>query len=165
MTTIAVINPDSVPDTEQLLYHVRQAARAVLFNDIGQIALLFVASDGYHKLPGGGIEAGEDITAALTRECLEETGCAIYIGESLGEVHEYRKCFTQHQISYCFTAQVAGLVGVPQFTTEEIASGFTLEWYSLAHARMILGSQEPADPVGRFIALRDLAIITCVRGE
>jgi 8-oxo-dGTP diphosphatase len=159
MSVIATINPESLSPETVATFTVRQAARAVVFREDGRIALLHVKAHAYHKLPGGGIEPGEDIAAALVRECLEEIGCDIYIGESLGEVHEYRERFTQHQISYCFTARVAGVVGVPKFTEDEQADGFALEWYQPGEALMILTSQSPTDYVGQFVTFRDTAIL------
>ena len=159
MSPIAIINPEQVTALVVATYTVRPAARAVVFDTDGRIALLYVAKQGYYKLPGGGIEAGEDILAALERECREEIGCNIFVGESLGEVHEYRAQSLQHQISYCFTAQVDGPVGLPAFTPEEIADGFTLEWYVPEQAQMILESQTPDDYAGQFITLRDTAIL------
>lgn len=156
---LATINPDDVTPAELMTFSVRTAARAVVFDVAGKIALLSVTTHGYHKLPGGGIEAGEDITKALARECQEELGCALYIGESLGEIHEYRKLYTQHQISYCFTAQVDGMVGVPTFTPQEMADGFEVEWYTPAQALMILQSETPDDYIGSFIVVRDALII------
>ncbi len=163
MSFIATINPEHISDAVVATYSVRQAARAVVLDRDGRIALLHVARHDYYKLPGGGIEPGEDIATALIRECQEEIGCNIFVGESLGEVHEFRSRFLQHQISYCFMAQVEGEIGKPDFTPEEVADGFTLGWYTLEEARMILHSQSPTEYVGQFIALRDSAILSTVQ--
>jgi 8-oxo-dGTP diphosphatase len=162
MSRIATINPELIPVEIAATYTVRQAARALVFNADGRIALLHVSNQEYYKLPGGGIEPGEDIVAALVRECREEIGCSIFVGESLGEVHELRSKFLQYQISYCFTARVEGEVGEPAFTDEEIAQGFTLEWYWPEEASMIFESQSPTDYIGQFITLRDSAILKTV---
>jgi ADP-ribose pyrophosphatase YjhB (NUDIX family) len=162
MSRIATINPEQIPVEMVATYTVRSAARAVVFDSVGRIALLHVTRHGYYKLPGDGIEPGEDIVEALTRECREEIGCSIFVGESLGEVHEYRSKFSQHQISYCFIAHVEGEIGMPTFTADEVADGFTLEWYVPEQARMIMGSQSPIDYVGQFIALRDTAILELI---
>ena len=159
MNCIAVVNPERVTPEVVVAYSLRTAARAVVFDGDGRIALLHVQHHAYHKLPGGGIESGEDIATALTRECQEEIGCAIYIGESLGEVHEYRKKYQQHQISYCFTAQVQGEKGQPSFTAEEQAGGFAVPWYFPDEALMILESQVPTNYTGEFITIRDTAIV------
>ena len=159
MTLIATINPEGVGEDEAVTYNLRQAARAAVFDNAGKIALLHVTKDNYHKLPGGGIEAGEDITGALVRECREELGCEILVGESLGEVHEYRKQFLQHQISYCFTATVLGQKGTPTFTPEELAAGFTLEWFLPEDALLVLQSETSLAYMGTYVLLRDLAII------
>lgn len=65
-------------------YKIRRAARAVIFDESGKMALLHVTKDGYHKIPGGGVEDGEDIKEALCREALEEAGCSIEITNELG---------------------------------------------------------------------------------
>lgn len=57
----------------------REAARAVLLDDDGHIPLLYVSNLNYHKLPGGGIDEGEDKMQGLARECLEEVGSEVEI--------------------------------------------------------------------------------------
>ncbi|MFT8350907.1 NUDIX domain-containing protein [Clostridium saccharoperbutylacetonicum] len=61
------------------IYNIRKASRAIVLNDLGEIALLYVSKNKYHKLPGGGIEAGESIDIALNREVMEEVGTDIRV--------------------------------------------------------------------------------------
>ena len=162
MATISIINPECVTADELAQYTVRTAARAVVFDVDGRIALLHAVHNGYHKLPGGGVEAGEDIATSLRRECREEIGCEILIGESLGDIHEYRKQFKQHQISYCFIVQVTGIKNTPQFTHEEAAEGFALDWFLPEEAMMILASETPTLYVAQYILLRDQTILAAL---
>ena len=39
----------------------RHAVRVVLLDDIGQVAVIYVNKHGYYKIPGGGVETGEDL--------------------------------------------------------------------------------------------------------
>ena len=64
-------------------YKIRRAARAVIFDESGKVALLHVTKDGYHKIPGGGVENGENEKDALCREALEEAGCEVKINGEL----------------------------------------------------------------------------------
>ncbi len=74
-------------------YGLRRAARAVLSDSRGRIALMNVSRWKYHKLPGGGLEEGETIAGALKREILEEAGCGAKIGASIGTIVEVRARF------------------------------------------------------------------------
>ncbi len=134
---------------------LREAARAVLFDNDDKIALLHVSKNKYHKLPGGGIEKDEDITTALKRECLEETGCQILIKEELGLIVEYRKRLNLKQESYCYIAEVEGIKGTPTFEKGEIEEGFQLIWVNLDEAINLLTKESPDDYEGRFIVKRD----------
>src|SRR3990167_2065115 len=78
----------------------REAARAIVFDKDNNIALLHATNKSYHKLPGGGVEKGEDIIQALKREVLEEIGCEIDSIKELGIIEEYRNKFSLHQLSY-----------------------------------------------------------------
>lgn len=59
---------------------LRQAVRALMVDPADRVLMvkLFLERNGWTGwvLPGGGLEAGEDIQTALRRELLEETGLA-----------------------------------------------------------------------------------------
>lgn len=58
----------------------RMSSHAVITNHEQQILLLKATyADAAWGLPGGGLDQGETIHEALTRECLEELGCNIKI--------------------------------------------------------------------------------------
>ncbi|WP_172254367.1 NUDIX domain-containing protein [Saccharibacillus deserti] len=107
---------------------LRQAARAVLLDDSGRMALMHVARGGYHKLPGGGIEDGEDVFAALRREMREEAGAEIRITGEIGMTAEYLGDYRMKPFSYAYSALIVGTLGVSAFTEQERADGFVPEW-------------------------------------
>ncbi|MEI7025896.1 NUDIX hydrolase [Paenibacillus sp. y28] len=145
--------------TAGVRFRLRRASRAVVFNPDGQVALLYVSGDGYHKLPGGGIEDGEDMYGALHRELLEEAGVQIEVLSELGAIIEYHNEFELLQISYCFTCKVIGAQGEPSFTEEELTDGFQLKWTVLDEAIRLVETDCPASDSGRFIQARDLAFL------
>jgi ADP-ribose pyrophosphatase YjhB (NUDIX family) len=142
------------------VYRERRAARALIFDEAGKIALLHVAKRGYHKLPGGGIEASEEIEQALQRELQEEIGCSAKNIRELGVVEEYRQKFSLHQVSYCYLAELDGSKGQPHPEEEEIVDGFAPVWLNLEEAIDILESEGRVnDYEGRFICRRDLTFL------
>ena len=140
-------------------YRFRKAVRAVVFDSDNKIGLLQVTKNNYHKLPGGGIEKGEDIVDALRRECLEEIGCQINIGKELGIIIEYRDKIKVKQESHCYIAEVAGSKGNPSFTKKEKNKGFKVKWIFLKEAIKKLESDNPNDCQGKFIQIRDLTYL------
>ncbi len=153
-------NPENVPAAEAAGYTTREAVRAVVFDAEGKVALLHVTKFGYHKLPGGGIEKGESKEEALKRECLEEIGCNIEIGEYLGELVEYRRELRLNQTSFCYVAKVVGEKGGQHLEQGEIDEGHDLGWYNLEDALNLLQSEHPTDYEGPFIVARDIAFLT-----
>lgn len=142
------------------IYVERVAARAVVFDTEGKVALFHSTVKQYHKLPGGGVEAGEDIETALRRELMEEIGCEVDSITEIGMIEEYRNRFSLHQLSYCFTAHVVGEKGTPHLEEGEIAEGFITEWMDLDTAIKTLENEEDVDDYqGKFIQIRDLLFL------
>lgn len=149
----------------EILYKVRKGVRALVFNWNGEIAMMFVSKDDYHKLPGGGVKRGEDLESALKREILEETGCEIKIKpKSVGMIIEYRESRNILQISYCYVAEVVGRPGEPSFTEREKEKGFELEWMKLDDAIEVMEKEKPDDYIGQFVKKRDLLFLHKAKG-
>ncbi|MBW9150390.1 NUDIX domain-containing protein [Clostridium sp. CM028] len=145
-------------------YKLRKASRSIVLNDSRKIALLYVSKNNYHKLPGGGIEAGEDRNIALNREVKEEAGVNIDILGEVGTIIEYKNMRKLLQISYCFYSKVKGCIKQPSFTDEEIDNGFQLKWVALDEAILILENDTPDNYIGKFIQIRDLLFLKKAEG-
>ena len=141
-------------------YQERRASRAVVFDDQGSVALLYVGKKRHHKLPGGGLEEGEDFLTALQREIREEIGCVITDVRELGLIEEVRDRNGLRQISACFTARVVGEKHPPQFEQDEIDDGFEPVWMPLDEAVKTLENEsETKHYEGSFMSRRDMAIL------
>lgn len=157
------VNPDA-PRTDTSHFKERFAARAVLLDQNNNVHLLHVTKRGYHKLPGGGVEAGEDIKVALERELLEEVGCKAEVIAEVGQIIEYRDQFNMKQTSYCFLARQLGDQGETALEDDEIADGFVATLVPTIDAAIHeLEHDEPTVYGGKFIRLRDLAFLKAAR--
>lgn len=94
--------------------HIRNSAKAIIIHDEKVLLTKNQDNDGYFYIfPGGGQEHGETIQQALIRECMEEVGQQVEIGELLhireyiGKNHEYSSFdFDVHQVEYYFTSKI-----------------------------------------------------------
>jgi 8-oxo-dGTP pyrophosphatase MutT (NUDIX family) len=89
-------------------YSIRRAGRAIVFNSENKIAILKATKYNFHKLPGGGLEKGENIQTALEREIAEEIGIELDKDKLiLIEVKESPK-FTEniHALHFVFASTV-----------------------------------------------------------
>ncbi|HEU5121582.1 MAG TPA: NUDIX domain-containing protein, partial [Candidatus Saccharimonadales bacterium] len=144
-------------------YSSRQAARAVVFDSEGHVALLHATNRRYYKLPGGGIDEGEEPLQALERELREEIGSKAEVTHTIGTILEQRYYWNMTQLSYCYIAQQIGEKGDPELTESEREEGFELIWAKDINEaiRLLESSVKTADKndLGiAFMRMRDTAI-------
>ena len=160
MKFIKLINPENASEEEVKNFITREAVRAVIMNEEGRIALINVVNEGYYKLPGGGIEEGEDKSMALQRECREETGSEVEVINEIGIIIEYRKISNLKHTSYCYLAKTKGDKSQLNLTDEEKERGTELEWMSFSESlKSMRESKPPAFVCSAYIASRDLAFL------
>jgi 8-oxo-dGTP pyrophosphatase MutT (NUDIX family) len=94
--------------------------KAIVVRDGALLVLRCRDADGdYFILPGGGQEPGETLHEALRRECREEVGAEIDIGELrfvrdyIGAHHEFAETDTGHQVELMFDCSLASEPGEP----------------------------------------------------
>ncbi|MFC9711369.1 NUDIX domain-containing protein [Paenibacillus sp. NPDC056933] len=93
---------------------IRNSAKAVIVQD-GRL-LVIRLEDQYgdaYVFPGGGQEKGEELKDAVARECLEEIGQAVTVGELLhireyiGKNHEFAEWDADvHQVEFYFECKL-----------------------------------------------------------
>jgi ADP-ribose pyrophosphatase YjhB (NUDIX family) len=164
-TILTLTDQDFVPDApagDRDSYWHRYAARAVVTDDDGAVAIMHAKVNGYYKLPGGGIDEGEEVLDALHREIREEVGVKIRVTGEIGIVEEHRDFIPMNQTSYAYLATVDGKKGQPDYTEEELAAGFEIVWAQDIDAAIALIdiSTDPHDVRGNvFMQRRDLVIL------
>ncbi|MEK5038553.1 NUDIX domain-containing protein [Sporosarcina sp. FSL K6-3457] len=93
---------------------IRNSAKAIIIKE-GKLLTLKMHENGgtYYILPGGGQEHGENLHQALERECKEELGAIVDIGELLfvreyiGKNHELAAYHSHaHQTEFMFLCTV-----------------------------------------------------------
>lgn len=150
---------ENAPDFDEGKSWKREAVRAILVGADGKVALMHARKYDYYKLPGGGIEAGEDHEMALRRELLEEVGAEARVMGEVGKIEEKRAfADNMHQISYTYTAEVVGETGENDLDDGERAEDFQPVWVGLDEAIRLVKSGNRTTDKGlgqRFMALRD----------
>jgi 8-oxo-dGTP diphosphatase len=157
MKLLKEIKDNKFPSDESAL-EIREASRAVLFDESGLIPLLFVSKYNYHKLPGGGIDVGEDRAKALVREVKEEVGSEIEVTGEIGQIIEFRSKWNLKQTSYCYLGKIISK-GKPDFTKKELSQGFKVVWLSLNDAISKVEKDKPKNYEGSFIQKRDIEFL------
>lgn len=137
----------------------RLTARAIVKNKDGLYAVMYAAKFGLHSLPGGGIEADEDVLTALRREIFEETGCTCDHIEELGIVSENRahQDFTSKSFYYVVTTE-----HTPEpirLTEAEIANRTTVQWHALDEAVRLISEPSHTTTQRMYLQARDVAAL------
>lgn len=138
----------------------RHATRTVLLDENRQIAIIYVKKLSYYKIPGGGVETGENLEMAVKREVLEEAGCDCEIITELGRTENDLLGWGMHDISDGFLARVVGEKGKTNYDDYETERGFSLEWCKdIDTAIAKIESNSVSDPDAAVLQTRDLGYI------
>lgn len=140
-------------------YQLRKSARVILLNKEGNMATQYLNTYTYHKLPGGGVDAGESIEEALKREVREEVGCDCEIIRPVGMTIEYRNKYQLLHISYCYVANVVGEIGQPALEGGEIEEGQETLWLTPEEVLEKMKSDKPGKFEGHFILKREMSFL------
>lgn len=163
MNTLAVFNEERASEAEIELMTARDAARGVVVDTDGNVALLDNVKRKYFSVPGGGVEFGETTEEALVRECKEEIACDVRILREIGKTIEYRKQRNIVNISHAFLAVVLGEKGIPVPTGDEKEAGSVVIWVPVLKAIQLVAStplsSDPAALYANYVTLRDIAIL------
>lgn len=159
-TQMATENADKVigVKAKDIHYVDRHAVRIIITSDKGEIIIIHVKKGNYYKLPGGGVEKGEDHRIAGEREAKEETGCKVILdGHCFAVTEEWRSDL--HQLSYCYAAHLVEDTGAMELTDDELVDGLEHEWISVRAAIEKMKASQPTSELGRFIKERDLYFV------
>jgi len=121
---------------------IRTAARALIIHEGKLLAIKMKDKSGvFYILPGGGQRHGETLEESLRRECLEEIGAEVevgdllYVREYIGRNHEFRRAHHAfHQLETVFrcTLDAPSLIGPGR---EQDRKQVGVEWIPLAELK------------------------------
>ena len=136
MEKLLIMDEHNYDDNLEEIYRI--SARGIIF--VAGKLLMIENSFGEAKLPGGGMEPGEDDQQVLVREVKEETGYDV-IPESIkpfGEIEEKRlsdyEPMIWHQINRLYFCDVYPEQGQCRYSENEKKLGFHLVFYTIEEA-------------------------------
>ncbi len=143
----------------------RKTARAILKNSEGLYAVMYAEKFGLYSLPGGGVEDGEDVLAALHREIYEETGCTCDCVEELGYVYENRAHQDFTSKSHYYIVTCTHKAGDIHLTKNEIANKTSVQWHTLDDMIRLICEPEHTTTQRMYIQARDKAALEAYVGK
>jgi len=142
----------------------RHAARTVLFDETGRVAVINATKHGYYKIPGGGVEDNEEPKNAAEREATEEAGRDCRIVDDLGQLTTPIPAWGTLDISDGFIAEAVGEELTPDYESWEEERGFTVEWFdNLDAAIETIENNTVEDPSMAALQARDLEFLKLAR--
>lgn len=144
--------------------HDRQIVRAIVFDEHGYFYFVrAIRDDDFGKATlietsGGGVESGEDLHTAISREIKEELGGNIEILCKIGVVDDYYNLIHRHNINNYYLCKVISF-GDKNLTQDEIES-FHLSTLKLSYEEALLEYEKCASTkLGRLVAKREIPIL------
>ena len=145
--------------------HDRLIVRAIVFDDPGWFYFTRITRDDHFgkatliETSGGGVEAGEDLLAAIHRELREELGAEVEVVAKIGLVSDYYNLIHRHNLNHYFLCRVTSF-GEKHLMPDEI------ERFHMSTLRLTYDEAEAeyrrlaCTPIGRLIADRELPVLS-----
>ena len=144
--------------------HTRQIARGIVVDAAGDFYFVRVERDDDFgnvtliETAGGGVEEGEDLSAAVLRELQEELGATARVVGKIGVVEDAYNLIHRHNVNHYFLCEALSF-GERHLTTDEIHQ-FHLSVAKRTYNQAVAEYQSHTDsPLGRLIANRELPIL------
>ncbi|WP_435921389.1 NUDIX domain-containing protein [Paenibacillus sp. DYY-L-2] len=124
---------------------IRNSAKAIIIRD-GKVLLTKNKDDRGHfyLFPGGGQEPGEQLTEAVIRECMEEIGAEVEVGdlvhmrEYISKNHEFSEINSDiHQVEFYFRCRLKDSDFMPTNGTNPDCHQVAVEWVDLKDLEQI----------------------------
>lgn len=142
----------------------RKIARGVVFDEDGYFYFVRAERDDDFgratliETSGGGVEEGEDLLTAISRELNEELGATVEVICKIGVVSDYYNLIHRHNINNYFLCKVISF-GDKHLTKDEIED-FKLSTLKLKYEEAISEYElRSSTKVGRLIANRELPVL------
>lgn len=144
--------------------HDREIVRAVVVGDGGLYYFMRAERDDEFgratliETSGGGVEPGEELTAALRRELREELGAEVEILRELAVVSDYYNLIRRHNITHYYLCRALSF-GQTHMTEEE-KERYRLSTLKLTYAEAMAEYARRRDSkLGRLIAAREEPVV------
>lgn len=144
--------------------HDREIVRAIVVDEAGIFRFIRAAREDIFchgtiiETAGGGVEAGEDLHAAVRREIREELGAEVEILAEIGTVSDYYNLIHRHNINHYFLCRAIAF-GETRMTEEEVHT-FHLSPLNLTYEEAVAEYERRTETaLGRLIAARELPIL------
>lgn len=145
----------------------RKAARGIVLDDEGNIAVFYKKNKNQYKVPGGGLDENESFEEVFIREVREEVGCEVKIISCLGYTEECKTKSNYIQTSYVFVGKVIKKLENLELTKMEIDEGGERLWMKPEEALekmkqnydYILASKYTSVYSSKIVAKRDIKIL------
>lgn len=131
-------HPDVLPLENKTIFK-RLATRSIITKE-DAILLMYTQRYEDYSLPGGGLDAEENMIQGMMRELTEETGAQNISGiKPFGVYEEYRLWYkpdfdVQHMLSYCYTCEVDEKLGSANLEAYEQKNGMSAHWVNIHEA-------------------------------
>lgn len=143
----------------------RPSARAIILKD-GKLAAIYSRKHSYYKIPGGGVEPGEDNVTAMMREVREEVGLVVLPDsvKEFGYVHRIQKgmhepVFVQDNFYYICDVEAEGMQ--TELSENEREEDFVPVWVKLSEAIRVNEEYVKANSLDSMIE-RELGVMRLV---